>query len=45
MWYQGHTFESKRFTFNILNRVGGGNITADAERIWNLMNMNYDIKR
>lgn len=24
MWYQGHTFESKLFTFNILDRVGGG---------------------
>ena len=24
MWYQGHTFESKKFTFNILDRVGGG---------------------
>ncbi len=23
MWYQGHTFESKCFTFNILDRVGG----------------------
>ena len=24
MWYKGHTFESKLFTFNILDRVGGG---------------------
>ena len=24
MWYEGHTFESKLFTFNILDRVGGG---------------------
>ena len=24
MWYQGHTFESRMFTFNILDRVGGG---------------------
>ena len=23
MWYDGHTFESKLFTFNILDRVGG----------------------
>ncbi len=23
MWYEGHTFESKLFTFNILDRVGG----------------------
>ncbi len=83
MWYEGHTFESKLFTFNILDRVGGGdafasgliyammkqfkpmdmvnfavassalkhtirgdaNITDDAAAIWNLMNMNYDIKR
>ena len=22
MWYEGHTFESKLFTFNILDRVG-----------------------
>lgn len=28
MWYQGHTFESKRFTFNILDRVGGGDAFA-----------------
>ena len=24
MWYKGHTFESRLFTFNILDRVGGG---------------------
>lgn len=23
MWYEGHTFESRLFTFNILDRVGG----------------------
>ena len=83
MWYKGHTFESKMFTFNILDRVGGGdafasgliyaimknmkpmyminfavassvikhtihgdgNITDNADTIFNLMNMNYDIKR
>ena len=28
MWYQGHTFESKFFTFNILDRVGGGDAFA-----------------
>ena len=28
MWYQGHTFESKMFTFNILDRVGGGDAFA-----------------
>ena len=28
MWYEGHTFESKRFTFNILDRVGGGDAFA-----------------
>lgn len=28
MWYQGHTFESKIFTFNILDRVGGGDAFA-----------------
>ena len=83
MWYKGHTFESKMFTFNILDRVGGGdafasgliyaimknmkpmdminfavassvikhtihgdgNITDNADTIFNLMNMSYDIKR
>jgi 2-dehydro-3-deoxygluconokinase len=28
MWYQGHTFESNLFTFNILDRVGGGDAFA-----------------
>ena len=28
MWYKGHTFESKLFTFNILDRVGGGDAFA-----------------
>ena len=28
MWYQGHTFESKLFIFNILDRVGGGDAFA-----------------
>ncbi len=28
MWYQGHTFESKLFTFHILDRVGGGDAFA-----------------
>ncbi len=28
MWYQGHTYESKLFTFNILDRVGGGDAFA-----------------
>ena len=28
MWYDGHTFESKLFTFNILDRVGGGDAFA-----------------
>ncbi|MBQ8237760.1 MAG: sugar kinase [Oscillospiraceae bacterium] len=28
MWYNGHTFESKLFTFNILDRVGGGDAFA-----------------
>ena len=23
MWYEGHTFESRLFTFTILDRVGG----------------------
>lgn len=83
LWYAGKTYESKMFTFNILDRVGGGdafasgliyammnayepldminfavassaikhtirgdaNITDDVENMWNLMNMNYDIKR
>ncbi|MBQ8093999.1 MAG: sugar kinase [Clostridia bacterium] len=28
MYYEGHTFESKLFTFNILDRVGGGDAFA-----------------
>ncbi|MBR2591368.1 MAG: sugar kinase, partial [Oscillospiraceae bacterium] len=28
MYYKGHTFESKMFTFNILDRVGGGDAFA-----------------
>ena len=28
MWYGGHTFESKLFTFTILDRVGGGDAFA-----------------
>lgn len=28
MWYGGHTYESKLFTFNILDRVGGGDAFA-----------------
>lgn len=28
MWYENHTFESKLFTFNILDRVGGGDAFA-----------------
>ncbi len=28
LWYQNHTFESKLFTFNILDRVGGGDAFA-----------------
>ena len=28
MWYEGRTFESKLFTFNILDRVGGGDAFA-----------------
>ena len=30
MWYDGHTFESKLFTFNILDRVGGGDASPAA---------------
>ena len=39
MWYQGHTFESKLFTFNILDRVGGGDAFASG-LIYAMMN-NY----
>ena len=28
MWYEGHTFESRLFRFNILDRVGGGDAFA-----------------
>ncbi len=28
MWYEGHTFESRLYTFNILDRVGGGDAFA-----------------
>ena len=28
MWYDGHTYESKLFTFTILDRVGGGDAFA-----------------
>ena len=28
MWYRNHTFESRLFTFNILDRVGGGDAFA-----------------
>lgn len=28
MWYEGHTFESKLFSFHILDRVGGGDAFA-----------------
>ena len=37
MWYQGHTFESKKFTFNILDRVGGGDAFASG-LIYAMMN-------
>lgn len=28
MWYENHTFESRMYTFNILDRVGGGDAFA-----------------
>ena len=37
MWYEGHTFESKQFTFNILDRVGGGDAFASG-LIYAMMN-------
>ena len=37
MWYQGHTFESKLFTFNFLDRVGGGDAFASG-LIYAMMN-------
>ena len=39
MWYQDHTFESRLFTFNILDRVGGGDAFASG-LIYAMMN-NY----
>ena len=37
MWYQEHTFESKLFTFHILDRVGGGDAFASG-LIYAMMN-------
>ncbi len=37
LWYEGHTFESKMFTFNILDRVGGGDAFASG-LIYAMMN-------
>lgn len=37
MWYQGHTYESKLFTFTILDRVGGGDAFASG-LIYAMMN-------
>ncbi|MCI9226654.1 MAG: sugar kinase [Dorea sp.] len=37
MWQDGHTFESKLFTFNILDRVGGGDAFASG-LIYAMMN-------
>jgi len=37
MWYQGHTYESKLFRFNILDRVGGGDAFASG-LIYAIMN-------
>lgn len=37
MWYQGRTFESRLFTFNILDRVGGGDAFASG-LIYAMMN-------
>lgn len=37
MWYQGRTYESKLFTFNILDRVGGGDAFASG-LIYAMMN-------
>ena len=39
MWYRDHTFESRLFTFNILDRVGGGDAFASG-LIYAMMN-NY----
>lgn len=40
LWYDGHTFESKLFKFNILDRVGGGDAFASG-LIYAMMN-EYD---
>ena len=37
LWVEGHTYESKLFTFNILDRVGGGDAFASG-LIYALMN-------
>ncbi len=37
MWFDGHTFESRLFTFNILDRVGGGDAFASG-LIYAMMN-------
>lgn len=37
IWYKGHTVESKLFTFNILDRVGGGDAFASG-LIYAMMN-------
>ena len=37
MWYDGHTFEGRLFTFNILDRVGGGDAFASG-LIYAMMN-------
>lgn len=42
MWYENQTFESKSFTFNILDRVGGGDAFASGF-IYAMMN-NYSAK-
>ena len=37
LWYEDHTFESKLFTFKILDRVGGGDAFASG-LIYAMMN-------
>ena len=37
MWYEGRTFESRMFTFNVLDRVGGGDAFASG-LIYAMMN-------
>lgn len=37
MWYDNHTFESRLFTFNVLDRVGGGDAFASG-LIYAMMN-------